>query len=128
MMRARHVDRKLEQALLDHGLNPVLARVYAARELQTITDIRPGLDDLLRPDKMAGIEQAVDLLFNAIHQQAKLLVVADLLRWSKRLRGRHPRIADDGCKGRLPRPKSECSWLWTNTRDRIACHASPASW
>jgi single-stranded-DNA-specific exonuclease len=77
MMRARHVDRKLEQALLDHGLNPVLARVYAARELQTITDIRPGLDDLLRPDKMAGIEQAVDLLFNAIHQQAKLLVVAD---------------------------------------------------
>jgi len=77
MMRARHVDRKLEQSLLDHGLNPVLARVYAARELQTITDIRPGLEDLLRPDKMAGIEQAVDLLFNAIHQQAKLLVVAD---------------------------------------------------
>ncbi len=77
MMRNRHVDRKLEQALLDQGLNPILARVYAARALASISDAKPSLHDLLRPEALAGIEQAVDLLYFSIQQRKKLLVVAD---------------------------------------------------
>jgi len=77
MMRNRHVDQKLEQALLGQGFNPILARVYAARELQSAEDTKLSLDDLLRPDSLAGIEAAVDLLFDSIMRNDKLLVVAD---------------------------------------------------
>ncbi|NBO12425.1 MAG: single-stranded-DNA-specific exonuclease RecJ [Betaproteobacteria bacterium] len=77
MMRHRHVNRKLEQALLEQGVNPLLSRVYAARELRSVAELQPSLHDLLRPDSMADMQAAVDLLFESIQVGAKLLVIAD---------------------------------------------------
>ena len=76
-MRNRFVNRKLEEALLAKGTNPLLARVYASREIESVSDTRLALEDLLRPDQLADIDKAANLLFIAISKGSKLLIVAD---------------------------------------------------
>ena len=63
----------LEQA----GLHPLLARLYAGRGVQDPQELDKGLAQLLPPSGLKGIEQAAQLLADAIAAQQHLCIVAD---------------------------------------------------
>ena len=63
----------LEQA----GVHPLLARLYAGRGVQHPQELDSGLAHLLPPSCMKGMDQAAQLLANAIATQRRLCIVAD---------------------------------------------------
>jgi single-stranded-DNA-specific exonuclease len=65
------------RALLEAGLHPVLARVYAGRNIRAAKELDYGLDGLIAPDSLLGIDRAAQLLADAIAQSKRLLIVAD---------------------------------------------------
>src|SRR5687768_878132 len=80
-LRMRIVERAYvesdRRALLDAGLHPVLARVYAGRRIRTASELSYGLDGLISPQALKGVDAAARLLADAIEQQKRLLIVAD---------------------------------------------------
>jgi single-stranded-DNA-specific exonuclease len=58
-------------------LPAVLKRVYAARAIESAGDLDYSLDSLLPPDRLEGLEQAVDLLAEAVEANWRILVVGD---------------------------------------------------
>jgi single-stranded-DNA-specific exonuclease len=65
------------RALLDSGMHPVLARVYAGRNIRTAAELNYGVDGLIPPGSLKGIDTAAALLADAISEGKKLLIVAD---------------------------------------------------
>jgi len=65
------------RALVDAGIHPLLAKIYAARRIASATELtyRPGA--LLSPTLLKGIEQAALLLADAIQAGKRLLIIAD---------------------------------------------------
>ncbi|VTU33889.1 single-stranded-DNA-specific exonuclease RecJ [Variovorax sp. RA8] len=63
----------LEQA----GVHPLLARLYAARGVQTREELDDGLARLLAPDGLHGAREAAVLLADAIRDDRRLCIVAD---------------------------------------------------
>ncbi len=63
----------LEQA----GIHPLLARLYAARGVQTREELDDGLARLLAPDGLHGAREAAVLLADAIRNDKRLCIVAD---------------------------------------------------
>ncbi len=59
------------------AVHPVLQRVYAARGVSCAEHAELRLAQLLRPDSLGGLEQAVRLLAHALEQQHRILVVGD---------------------------------------------------
>ncbi|MCF6235282.1 MAG: single-stranded-DNA-specific exonuclease RecJ [Gammaproteobacteria bacterium] len=62
---------------LPDGIHPVLARVYASRDLESSQALENKLKLLLPFDSLKGIEAAVTLLQQALQAQWRILVVAD---------------------------------------------------
>ena len=58
-------------------IHPVLRRIYAARNIQSTTELDYSLQGLLPFTALLGINQAVTLLANALNENKKLLIVAD---------------------------------------------------
>ena len=58
-------------------IHPVLQRIYAARNIQSETELDYSLQGLLPFESLLGIENAVSLLADALKQNKKLLIVAD---------------------------------------------------
>jgi single-stranded-DNA-specific exonuclease len=67
-------DRK---ALLDAGIHPVLARLYAARRIRSASELDYKTDALHQPSLLKGAQQAAELLADAIAAKRRLLIVAD---------------------------------------------------
>jgi single-stranded-DNA-specific exonuclease len=65
------------EALVRHGLHPVLARLYAARGVCEPAEIETGLARLIPPAGMKGLEDAATLLADALEAECRMLVVAD---------------------------------------------------
>jgi single-stranded-DNA-specific exonuclease len=65
------------RALMDAGMHPVLARVYAGRNIRSAAELDYGLDGLLAPGSLRGIDAAAALLADAIAQSKRLLIIAD---------------------------------------------------
>ncbi len=65
--------RALEQA----GIDPLLARIYAARGVQNVSELDEDLSQLLPPNTLKGNDKAAQLLAQAIAQQKHICVVAD---------------------------------------------------
>jgi single-stranded-DNA-specific exonuclease len=65
------------RALMEAGLHPVLARVYAGRRIRSAAELNYGLDGLLPPATMKGIDAAAALLADAIARGKRLLIIAD---------------------------------------------------
>ena len=65
------------RALLDAGMHPVLARVYAGLQHQKRSRARLRLDGLIAPASMKGLASAAALLADAIAQGKRLLIIAD---------------------------------------------------
>lgn len=64
---------QLEQS----GLHPLLARLYAARGIQSATQISTRMEDLIPPAALKGLSEAAALLADAIMQGQRLCIVAD---------------------------------------------------
>src|SRR5258706_12055234 len=64
-------------ALLRAGMHPVLARVYAARHIKSVTELEADPARLLAPSLLAHAEDAARLLADAIQAGKRILIVAD---------------------------------------------------
>ncbi len=65
------------RALLEAGVHPVLARIYAARRIRSPLELSYDSSGLLRPDSLRDVHRAAVLLADAIEQKKRLLIVAD---------------------------------------------------
>jgi len=74
---ARETPPEAQQRLLDAGIAPVLARLYAARGIADAASLSRDLAKLLPPQPMKGIGEAARLLADAIAAGERLCVVAD---------------------------------------------------
>ncbi|MEG9499942.1 single-stranded-DNA-specific exonuclease RecJ [Mannheimia indoligenes] len=57
--------------------NPLLNRIYQSRGIKTTKELEHNLQHLHRPQQLANIEQAVDLLTNAFDEQNRIVIVGD---------------------------------------------------
>jgi single-stranded-DNA-specific exonuclease len=62
---------------LSASLHPVLSRIYRARAVTTPDELEHGLDRLLPPNRLRGMDRAVALLAEALRARRRILVVAD---------------------------------------------------
>ena len=74
---ARKVSQRTQWQLEQQGLHPLLARIYAARGIQTRSELDYDLKSLLPPALLTNTAQAAVLLADAIEAEAKILIVAD---------------------------------------------------
>jgi single-stranded-DNA-specific exonuclease len=65
------------RALLEAGMHPVLARVYAGRNIRSTAELDYQLGALLPPASLKAIDAAATLLADAIGQSKRLLIIAD---------------------------------------------------
>ena len=73
----RDVPPRSAWALEQSGIHPLLARLYAARGVQTPEELDDALGKLLPPSGLKGIEQAARLLADAMAADQALCIVAD---------------------------------------------------
>src|SRR5690554_1679087 len=70
--------RPLPAILPDLGdIPPLLARIYAARGVQSVDELEKGLARLLPAHLLKGMDQAVLLLAHALEQRQRILIVGD---------------------------------------------------
>jgi len=65
------------RALLEAGVHPVLARIYAGRRIRTGSELSYEASALLAPNLLKNIEPAACLLADAIAAGKRMLIVAD---------------------------------------------------
>ena len=65
------------QRLIDAGVSPLLARIYASRGVCARSDLDYALKALLPPQRLRGVRDAAQLLADAIEAGARLVIVAD---------------------------------------------------
>ena len=63
--------------LLESGVHPLLARLFAARHIGSRDQLEQDLSRLIPPAELTNAGRAASLLADAIAQQKKLLIVAD---------------------------------------------------
>jgi single-stranded-DNA-specific exonuclease len=77
----RIVERTYAEAdrrtLLEAGVHPVLARVYAGRRIRTSAELKYDASTLLPPALLKNVEEAARLLADAIQSGKRMLIVAD---------------------------------------------------
>ncbi|EIZ0309449.1 TPA: single-stranded-DNA-specific exonuclease RecJ [Vibrio parahaemolyticus] len=64
-------------SLLPDSIPPILKRIYINRGITDIAQLETSARGLHSYQKLGGIEQAVDLLFQAIQEQKRIIVVGD---------------------------------------------------
>ena len=64
-------------ALVRAGMHPVLARIYAARKIRSVTELETDPARLLSPNLLAHAGDAAKLLADTIAAGKKILIVAD---------------------------------------------------
>ena len=74
---ARQVPPRAAWALEQAGVHPLLARLFAARGVQSHDELDDGLARLLPPAGLKGIDAAARLLADAIAAQQRICIVAD---------------------------------------------------
>ena len=65
------------RALVESGMHPVLARIYAGRNIRAAAELDYALDGLIAPASLKGIDRAAVLLADAIGERKRLLIIAD---------------------------------------------------
>jgi len=73
----RDVPPRAAWALEQSGIHPLLARLYAARGIQSPDELDDGLARLLPPDTLRGAREAAVALADAIAANRRLCIVAD---------------------------------------------------
>ncbi len=73
----RDVPPRSAWALEQSGIHPLLARLYAARGVESPDELDPALSKLIPPEQMAGTSVAARLLADAMARGDAICVVAD---------------------------------------------------
>ncbi|MFN3988535.1 MAG: single-stranded-DNA-specific exonuclease RecJ [Rhodocyclaceae bacterium] len=73
----RAIPPRSTQNLIDAGVHPLLARIYAARGIHRRDELDYGLKALLPPQALRGTAEAAVLLADAIEAGARMVIVAD---------------------------------------------------
>jgi single-stranded-DNA-specific exonuclease len=73
----RRANARALNQLLAEGCEPVLARLLAARDVDSIRLLHPPLNGLLDPQGLMGLAAGAQLLTDAINHQQAILIVAD---------------------------------------------------
>lgn len=73
----REVPPRAAWALEQAGIDPLLARLFAARGVRTPDELDDGLGKLLPPEGLKGIDAAAALLADAIATGKRICIVAD---------------------------------------------------
>lgn len=76
-IQPREAPLHIVQSLVDAGIHPLLARLYAARGVRRREELDYRLADLLPPQSLSGSVEAAQLLADAIEAGARMVVVAD---------------------------------------------------
>ncbi len=76
-LKARPVPPRVQWQLEQQGVHPLLARIYAARGIQTKSELDYELAALIPPASLTHADTAAALLADAIEAQARILIVAD---------------------------------------------------
>lgn len=66
-----------QQNLCEQGIHPLMARLYAARGIESASDVDYTLKGLLSYHSMKNVQAMAVRLADAIHQKQRMLVVAD---------------------------------------------------
>lgn len=66
-----------QQNLCEQGIHPLMARLYAARGIESASDVDYTLKGLLPYHSMKNVQAMAVRLADAIHQKQRMLVVAD---------------------------------------------------
>lgn len=64
-------------AALQGSVPPLLARIYSARKITDLAELELSAGRLLPPGDLLGLPQAVELLYQILEQQGRILVVSD---------------------------------------------------
>ncbi len=73
----RSINQEAFQHLIDNGIPPLMARLYAARNIDQISQVDISFKHLLHYQQLDQCEQAAQELIPAIQQQHKIMIVAD---------------------------------------------------
>ena len=73
----REIAEHSVQDLVRAGVNPLLARLYVARGVQSCDELDTSLSKLLPPSDLKGIHEAARILADAIAAQRSICIVAD---------------------------------------------------
>ncbi len=76
-LKSRRVPPRIQWQLEQQGIPPLLARIYAARGIQSKSELDYELKSLLPPAQLTHATEAAVLLADALAAQAKILIVAD---------------------------------------------------
>jgi len=74
---ARSAPLPIRERLAGEGVDPLLARLYAGRGVRRRSEVLYGMDALLAPHTLRGIDAAAALLADFIASGKRLLIVAD---------------------------------------------------
>ena len=77
VIHTRQADPEAEQALLAAGTPPLLARLFAARNVRSPAELHNHLASLLPYQSLKNIDAAAERLARAIREQERILIVAD---------------------------------------------------
>ncbi|CAH1903371.1 ssDNA-specific exonuclease RecJ [Candidatus Nitrotoga sp. HW29] len=76
-IRQRSYSVDAARQLIDTGITPLFARIYAARGIGNVTQLNTSLQYLLPFTQLKNVQEMACLLADAIATQRKLLIVAD---------------------------------------------------
>lgn len=76
-IKQRTFDEKTVSALIADGVNPLLARLYAARGVVSQIELETSLSQLIPPEQLTNASQMAKLLADAIANNKKLLIIGD---------------------------------------------------
>lgn len=69
--------RSYDSSITGLHASPLISRIYAARGLSSVDEADLALSQLLRPEQLLCMQQAVDLVLNAIQGNKRMVIVGD---------------------------------------------------
>jgi single-stranded-DNA-specific exonuclease len=76
-IQQRPVNQSVESQLVADGVNPLLARLYAARGVKAKSELAVSLAGMIPPEQLTNASKMAHLLADAIAQQKRILVIGD---------------------------------------------------
>ena len=73
----RKIDNAIQQALQEKGAPPLLAQLYASRQVHSADELDDGLNRLIPYTQLTNCVAAAKRLAQAIEQHEKILIIAD---------------------------------------------------
>jgi len=73
----RKYNPQIARRLQNQGISRLMAKLYSARGVVNLSDLDHKLDKMLPPDSLLGLTKASEILFEAVQNQAKIVIVGD---------------------------------------------------